>query len=81
MTLAAIKKMTSRLTKVQKLKLVEELLKETSPLTRVSDQEIERRAGEVLSGKVKDISATESKAHIDRLMIKIKRNRQTRSSQ
>jgi len=41
-------------------------------------EEIERRADEALSGKIKMISAVESKARIDRLMAKIKRDRQAR---
>jgi hypothetical protein len=80
MTLAAIKKMTSRLTKAQKVKLVGDLLEESMSANRVnpSYEEIEHRGNEVLSGKVKVISAVESQARIDRLMSKIKQERQAR---
>jgi len=40
--------------------------------------EIERRADEALSGKVKMVSAADSKARMDQLMSKIKRDRQAR---
>jgi hypothetical protein len=43
-----------------------------------SYDETERRADEALSGKVKMLSAAESKVRIDRLMSKIKRDRQAR---
>jgi hypothetical protein len=83
MTLTAIKKMTSRLTPAQKVKLAGDLLKESLPKVRrvPSYEEIERRADEVLSGNVKTISGAESKTRIDRLMSKIKRDRQARSAQ
>ena len=83
MTLAAIKKMTSRLTKAQKVRLAGDLLKESLPALRAvpSYEEIERRADEVLSGKVKALTPVESKARIDRLMSKIKRDRQVRPAQ
>jgi len=83
MTLAAIKKMTSRLSKAQKLKLAGDLLEESLPvpLKGASFEEIEDRAEEVLSGKVKTITGAESKARIDRLMVDIKRKRQTRRTQ
>ncbi len=80
MTLATIKKMTSRLTKAQKMRLAEDLLKESLPRIRPipSYEEVERRAGEILSGKVKAVSAAASKARIDGLVAKIKRDRQAR---
>jgi len=83
MTLATIKKMTSRLSKAQKLKLAGDLLAESFPDNRkeATFEEIERRADEILAGKVKPVSGVESKARIDRLMGEIKRKRQARRAQ
>ena len=79
MTLALVKREALKLPKSQRLKLAGVLL-ESAPAQRAvpSFEEIERRADEALSGKVKMISAHESKARIRRLMSKIKRNRQER---
>jgi hypothetical protein len=73
-TLATIKKMTSRLTRAQKLKLAKQLLAESMPSLppNPSLKDIERRAEEVLSGKVKPLTSAESEARIDRLMSKVK---------
>ena len=79
MTLALLKQEALKLPKAQRLKLASALF-ESAPAPRPvpSFEEIERRAEEALSGKVKMISASESKARIGRLMAKIKRDRQAR---
>jgi hypothetical protein len=79
MTLALLKREALKLPKAQRIKLAGALL-ESAPAPRPAPslEEIERRAEEALSGKVKMISAHESKARIDRLMAKIKRERQVR---
>jgi len=79
MSLTQLKREALKLPKAQRLKLAS-LLFESAPAHRPapSDEEIERRADEALSGKVKMISAQDSKARIDRLMSKIKRDRQLR---
>jgi len=79
MTLSLLKREAMKLPKAQRLKLASALF-ESAPAQRrnPSFDEIERRTDEALSGKVKMISAAESKARIDRLMAKIKRDRQVR---
>ena len=79
MTLSLLKREAMKLPKSQRLKLASMLLESApSPRPVPSFDEIERRADEALSGKVKMISASESKARIDLLMAKIKRDRQAR---
>ncbi len=82
MSITQLKREALKLPKAQRLKLAS-LLFESAPAPRPvpSGAEIERRAEEALSGKVKMISAQESKARIDRLMSKIKRERQLRVAQ
>ncbi len=65
--------MTAKLTKAQKMKLAGDLLKESFPGLRPAPtyDEIERRADEILSGKVRAISAEASKARIDGLMARM----------
>jgi hypothetical protein len=79
MSLTLLKREALKLPKAQRLKLASVLL-DSVPAERFvpSYEEIERRADEALSGKVKMVSANESKARIDRLMSKIKRDRQAR---
>jgi hypothetical protein len=79
MRLTLLKREALKLPKAQRLKLASVLL-ESVPAERAvaSYDEIERRADEALSGKVKMVSAAESKARTDRLMSKIKRERQAR---
>jgi hypothetical protein len=79
MSLALVKRQALKLPKSERLKLASVLL-ESAPAERraPSYEEIEQRADEALSGKVKMISAHESKARIQRLMSKIKRHRQER---
>ena len=57
MTLTAIKKMTAKLTKSQKMKLAGELLDEGLPKFRepVTLAQLEQRADDVASGRVKAI--------------------------
>lgn len=79
MTLALLKQQALKLPKAQRLKLASALLESApAPKSTTSFDEIERRADEALSGKVKMISASESKVRIDRLMAKIKQDRQAR---
>jgi hypothetical protein len=82
MSLTLLKREALKLPKAQRLKLASVLL-DSVPAERAvpSYDEIERRADEALSGKVKIVSAVESKARIDRLMSKIKRDRQAREVQ
>ncbi len=82
MTLALLKKEALKLPKAQRLSLAGALL-ESAPAPRSipSYDEIEERAEEALSGKVKMISAEESSARIERLMAKIKADRQRRRIQ
>ena len=79
MSLTLLKREALKLPKAQRLKLASVLL-DSVPTERTvpSYDEIERRADEALSGKVKMVSALESKVRIDRLISKIKRDRQTR---
>jgi len=69
MTLAAIKKMTSQLTKAQKVKLVGDLLEESLPKFRkpVTLAELERRADDVASGRVKAVSGKVFDAELDEM--------------
>lgn len=69
MTLTAIKKMTSRLTKAQKVKLAGDLLEETLPVFRqpVTLVELERRANDVASGRVKAISGEVFDADLEKM--------------
>jgi hypothetical protein len=78
-SITQLKREALKLPKSQRLKLAS-LLFESAPAPRFapSDEEIERRAEDALSGKVKMIPAHEAKARIDRLMAKIKRDRQLR---
>jgi len=79
MTLALLKREALKLPTAQRLKLASVLFESApAPRSAPSFEEIERRADEALSGKIKMISAVESKARIDRLMAKIKRDRQAR---
>ena len=60
MTLAAVKKLAIKLPLRQRLKLAEAMLETLPPLREpVTLEELERRADEVLSGKVKAISSEE----------------------
>ncbi len=79
MSLTLLKREALKLPKAQRLKLASVLL-DSVPTERAvpSYDEVERRADEVLSGKVKMVSAAESKVRIDRLMSKIERGRQAR---
>jgi hypothetical protein len=79
MSLTLLKREALKLPKAQRLKLASALL-DSVPAERTtpSYDEIELRADEALSGKVKMVSSLESKARIDRLMSKIKRGRQAR---
>ena len=79
MSLTLLKREALKLPKAQRLKLAGVLL-DSVPSERpgITYEEIERRADEALSGKVKMVSAAESKIRIDRLMAKIKRDRQAR---
>jgi len=67
MTLTAVKKMTSRLTKAQKMKLAGDLLEESIPKFRepITLAELERRAHDVASGRVKAISGDIFDADLD----------------
>ncbi len=69
MTLAAIKKMTSRLTKAQKMKLAGDLLEEIVPKFRepVTLAELESRANDVASGRVKAVSGKVFDADLDEM--------------
>jgi hypothetical protein len=82
MTLTLLQREAMKLPKAQRLKLASALLESApAPGPAPSFEEIERRADEALSGKVKMISASESKARINRLMARIKQDRQTRRIQ
>jgi putative addiction module component (TIGR02574 family) len=83
MSLTLLKREALKLPKAQRLKLASVLL-ESVPAERASDEEpltlteLDRRADELKSGKVKGIPADVVKNRIDRLMSKIKRDRQAR---
>jgi putative addiction module component (TIGR02574 family) len=75
-----LKREALKLPKAQRIKLASILFNsvpvmDEEPLTIA---ELDRRADEARSGKVKMISAAEFKAHTKRLMSKLKRNRQAR---
>jgi hypothetical protein len=82
MSLALLKREALKLPKAQRLKLASVLL-DSVPTKRAVPpyDEIERRGDEALSGRVKMVTAAESKVRIDRLMSKIKRDRQVRAVQ
>jgi putative addiction module component (TIGR02574 family) len=68
MTLAAVQKLAFQLPKRQRAKLVDALLNSITPHREpVTLDELERRADEVESGKVKAVSSREFDAHISRL--------------
>jgi hypothetical protein len=75
MTLAAARKVTSRLTSAQKRKLAEELMAESVPALPPNPtmKEIRRRADEVIAGTAKTISREEFTKSADRLLAKIRR--------
>jgi len=79
MSLTLLKREALKLPEAQRLKLASALF-DSVPMERPvpSYEEIERRADEALSGKVKMISAVDSRTRVDRLMSKIKRDRQVR---
>jgi hypothetical protein len=83
MTLAAVRKITSRLTPVQKRVLAEELLAQSQPrpLPNPSLAEIQQRAVEVFSGKARTVSKADFDKSTDRLMSKIKRSHALRAAQ
>jgi hypothetical protein len=80
MTLAAVKQMTARLTKAQRLKLAADLLEENIPSFRepISLAELERRADEVESGKVKALSLKQFRAGLEELKNSIVQRRRAR---
>ena len=68
MTLTAVKKMAFQLPESQRAKLASALLDSIPPhRAPVTLAELERRADEVESGKVKPVSSDEFDAHIARL--------------
>ena len=77
MTLSAVKKMTSRLSRAQKLKLAGELLDESVPKFRepVTLAELERRADDVASGCVKAVPGHVFDADLDEMEKNIGRQR------
>jgi hypothetical protein len=77
MSLTLLKREALKLPKAQRLKLASVLLDSVPAERPVSSyDEIERRAEEALSGKMKMVSAAESKVRIDRL---ISKNRKQKS--
>jgi putative addiction module component (TIGR02574 family) len=69
MTLATLKKAALRLPANQRVKLANALVESIPPHREaVTFEELERRADEVISGKVKAISSEEFDVGIDRLM-------------
>lgn len=76
MTLATLKKAALQLPENQRVKLASALV-ESIPLHRdaVTFEELERRAEEVISGKVKAVSSEEFDAGIDQLMAGFARKR------
>ena len=68
MTLTAVKKMAFQLPEIQRVKLASALLDSIPPHREpVTLEELERRAEEVESGKVKPVSSEKFDAHIARL--------------
>lgn len=68
MTLAAIKKLAFQLPKADQVKLAGALLDRLPPYRKpVTLSELEHRADEVESGKVKPVSSAQFDAHIARL--------------
>jgi putative addiction module component (TIGR02574 family) len=84
MTLATLKKAVLQLPESQRVKLANALV-ESLPLHReaVTFEELQRRADEVISGKVKAVTSDEFDARIDQLMqgFSKKRNAQRRLAQ
>jgi putative addiction module component (TIGR02574 family) len=69
MTLATLKKAALQLPENQRMKLANALMESLPPHREpVTFEELERRADEVISGKVKAVSSEEFDAGIDRLM-------------
>ncbi len=83
MTLAAARKIVSRLTPAQRRKLGRELLSESAPQLPPNPTmaDIRRRREEILSGKVKPLTWAEAEAHLDRSMAKRKKSQALRSAQ
>jgi hypothetical protein len=83
MTLAAVRKMASRLTPAQKRRLGRELLAEGAPQLppNATMEDIRRRREEILSGKVKPVTWAESEARLDRLAASRKRFQGLRPTQ
>jgi putative addiction module component (TIGR02574 family) len=68
MTLTAVKKLAFQLPEAERVKLAGELLDSVPPHREpVTLEELERRAEEIESGKVKPVSSDEFDAHISRL--------------
>jgi len=68
MTLAAVKKLAFQLPKADRVKLADALLESIPPYREpVTLAELERRADEVESGKVKPVSGRQFRAHLTRL--------------
>jgi putative addiction module component (TIGR02574 family) len=68
MTLTAVKKLAFQLPETQRVKLASTLLDSVPPHREpVTLEELERRAEEVESGKVKPVSSDKFDAHIARL--------------
>ena len=68
MTLTAVKKMAFQLPEIQRVKLASALLASIPPHREpVTLAELERRAEEVESGKVKPVSSHKFDAHLARL--------------
>jgi putative addiction module component (TIGR02574 family) len=69
MTLAILKKAALQLPETQRMKLANALVESIPPHREaITFEELERRADEVISGKVKAVSSEEFDAGIDRLM-------------
>jgi putative addiction module component (TIGR02574 family) len=72
MTLTAVKKLAFQLPEIQRVKLASALLDSVPPHREpVTLEELERRAEEVESGKVKPVSSDEFDAHITHLRASI----------
>ncbi len=77
MTLAAVKKLAFKLPRKQRLKLADAIYDDAVPVLpgSVGLAELERRADEVLSGKVKAVSWEEFEVTLDKLKKSIKGGR------
>jgi putative addiction module component (TIGR02574 family) len=76
MTLTTVKKMAFQLPENQRAKLASDLLESIPPhRAPVTLEELERRADDVESGKVKEVSSNDFDAHISRLRKSVRSGR------